>query len=94
MPNKPGRPPGAKNKIGQDLKAIIEDLAKGMEPIVREKLDRMATKRDPDIDIAYIKTFIELSKFIIPKPVEIDATIDSSDFQSLVTICQQWDDQK
>lgn len=94
MPNKPGRPPGAKNKIGQDLKAIIEDLAKGMEENVRLKLAKMSTKDDPEINIAYIKTFIELSKFIVPKPVEIDANIEATDFQALMTICQKWDDQK
>lgn len=79
---KPGRPKGAQNKIGRSLKQMLEDMANGMAPVVAAKLERMAGSCDPDVNEFYIKTFLEINKFIVPKPVDITAHVDS-DFQSL-----------
>lgn len=36
----------------------------------------------------------ELSKMVVPKPVEIDATVTSSDFEALMGLCSKWSDEK
>lgn len=61
---------------------MLEDMATGMAPVVNAKLERMAASNDPEVSEFYIKTFLEINKFVVPKPVDITAHVDS-DFQSL-----------
>jgi hypothetical protein len=37
---------------------------------------------------------IELSKMIVPKPVDIDLSMNSSQFDELMGICSKWDDEQ
>ena len=62
---------------------MLEELANGMTPFVTEKLERMAASRDPEVSEFYIKTFIEISKFIVPKPVDLTAHVNDEDFRTL-----------
>ena len=35
----------------------------------------------------------DISKMIVPKPVEIDANISSSEFEELLGLAAKWDDE-
>ena len=84
---KPGRPKGAQNKVGQNTKQILEALAEENLPIVQAKLQRMAGSKDPDVNELYLKTVIDICKFVVPKPVDINAHVADEDFQ---TLYQRW----
>ena len=78
-----GRPKGSKNKVGLAAKQILEEISAEMAPVVRQKLSRMANSNDPDVVEFYIKAYIEINKFIVPKPVDITAHVTDEDFQDL-----------
>ena len=96
---KPGRPPGAKNKVGHDEKEFIKALLSDTEQQYRNALIDLADKSDPNkpgYDPKKVSAFLnirtELSKMVVPKPVEIDASVNESNFARLIAICNNWDD--
>jgi len=96
MARKAGRPKGAQNKVGKDEKDFIKGLLGDSQEEYRDAFMYYA-KNSPN-NAEDRKFFItvrnELTKLIVPKPVEIDATIEASDFETLLGICTKWDDEK
>lgn len=97
---KAGRPPGAQNKVGKDQKEFIRGLLGETQEQFRKEFVRMASACDvekPDLQqkldrVGFMRTSQELMKMIVPKPVEVDATINESNFKRLLGICNKWDD--
>lgn len=102
MAKKAGRPPGAQNKVGKDQKEFIRGLLGETQEQFRKEFVRMASACDvekPSIQqkldrVGFMRTSQELMKMIVPKPVEIDASVDMSDFERLLGMCSKWDDEK
>jgi len=96
MAKKAGRPKGAQNKVGKDEKEFIKGLLGDSQEEYRNAFMYYA-KNSPN-NAEDRKFFItvrnELTKLIVPKPVEIDATIEASDFETLLGMCNKWDDEK
>lgn len=102
MPGKAGRPQGSKNKVGKDEKEFIKGLLGETQEQFRKEFVRLANsvnKENPTIQDKidrwrFMEIRRDLSKMIVPKPVEIDATIQSSDFEELMNLCSKWDDEQ
>lgn len=102
MPGKAGRPPGAKNKVGADEKDFIKGLLGETQQQFRKEFLRLAdsvNKENPTIqDKLDSRRFMDirndLTKMVVPKPVEIDASVTSSDFEALMGLCSKWSDEK
>lgn len=94
MVKKAGRPKGAQNKVGKDEKEFIKGLLGESQEQYRDAFMYYA-KNSPN-NAEDRKFFItvrnELTKMIVPKPVEVDATINESNFKRLLGICNKWDD--
>lgn len=102
MAKKAGRPPGAKNKVGKDEKEFIKGLLGDTQEQFRKEFLRMSECCDianpTDRERAKIRNFMnirmELSKMVVPKPVEIDANIYADDFAELMGLAEKWDDEE
>ena len=100
MVKKGGRPPGAQNKVGKDEKEFIKGLLGETQEQFRKKFMSMAASCDienpSDKDKININKFMnirmELSKMVVPKPVEVDATLNTEEFDKLMALSHQWDD--
>jgi len=90
---KAGRPPGAQNKVGKDQKEFIRGLLSETQEQFREAFLSYAISKDNEVRSRFVNLSIEMSKMIVPKPVEIDATVQSSDFEKLIGIAKKWDDE-
>lgn len=100
MAKKAGRPLGSKNKRGHDEKEFLKSLLSDTASQYRAAFVDMANAAVPrskgydKVKAArFIKVRAEISKMIVPKPVEIDANIQSSDWETLMSICNKWDDE-
>ena len=93
---KAGRPKGAQNKVGKDEKEFIKGLLGDSQEEYRDAF--MYYARHSSSNAEDRRTFVtlrnELTKLIVPKPVEIDATIEASDFEVLLGMCSKWDDEQ
>lgn len=96
MAKKAGRPPGSQNKVGKDQKEFIKGLLGDTQEEFRNAFMYYAKQSDKNIEDRnkFINLSVELSKMIVPKPVEIDATMNVDDFQVLLGQCSKWDDEK
>ena len=96
MPKKPGRPPGAQNKVGKDEKEFIKGLLGDSQQEYRDAFMYYAKRSASNAEDRkfFVTLRNELSKMVVPKPVEVDATIDASDFQVLLGQCSKWDDEQ
>lgn len=96
MVKKAGRPPGSQNKVGKDQKEFIKGLLGDTQEEFRNAFMYYAKQSDKNIEDRnkFINLSVELSKMIVPKPVEIDATMNVDDFQVLLGQCSKWDDEK
>ena len=100
MAKKAGRPPGAQNKVGKDEKEFIKGLLGDTQEQFRKEFLRMARACDaekPDLQqkidkIGFLKIRQEMMKMIVPKPVEIDASMNESQFAQLMGKAAAWDD--
>lgn len=95
MAKKAGRPAGSQNKVGKDQKEFIRGLLGETQEQFRDVFLYYAEKSASN-DEARSKFFnysVELSKMIVPKPVEVDATINQSNFEKMLGIISQWDDE-
>lgn len=89
-----GRPPGSQNKVGKDQKEFIRGLLGETQEQFRDVFLYYANKSRSN-DEARSKFFnysIEMSKMIVPKPVEVDANINKSNFEKMLGIISKWDD--
>lgn len=99
--NKAGRPPGSQNKVGKDEKEFIKGLLGDTQEQFRKEFLRLASACDvkqPDLQqkidkVGFLKIRQEMMKMIVPKPVEVDATINQSNFEKMLNIISKWDDQ-
>lgn len=94
MPKKAGRPPGAQNKVGKDQKEFIKGLLSETQEQFRKAFLGYAVSKDKEVQSKFVNLSIEMSKMIVPKPVEIDANIQAADFESLIGIARKWDDEE
>ena len=94
MAKKVGRPPGAQNKVGKDEKEFIKGLLGETQEEFRNAFLYYARNSDKNADDRkfFMTVRHEMSKMIVPKPVEVDATINETNFEKMLAICSQWDD--
>lgn len=90
---KPGRPPGAQNKVGNEEKEFIKQLLGDTREQYRNYFLDLANSTEKGKKARFANIRTELSKMIVPKPVEVDHSINESDFQALRDIFGQWDDE-
>ena len=90
---KPGRPKGAQNKVGNEEKEFIKQLLGDTRDQYRDYFLDLANSTDKSKKARFAIIRTELSKMIVPKPVEVDHSINESDFQALRDIFGQWDDE-
>lgn len=89
---RPGRPPGAKNKVGNEEKEFIKQLLGDTQQQYRQYLIELANSKKPAELARFANIRTELSKMIVPKPVDVDLSVSESDFNALNEIFGQWDD--
>ncbi len=91
---KAGRPPGSQNKVGQEQKEFIRQLLGETQPQMRDVFLYYANNAasNPEDRKKFVDLYADLSKMIVPKPVEIDATVDVSEFEALLGMCRKYDD--
>ncbi len=94
MAKKAGRPPGAQNKVGKDEKEFIKGLLGETQEEFRNAFLYYAKNSENNADDRkfFMTVRHEMSKMIVPKPVEVDATINETNFEKMLAICSQWDD--
>lgn len=100
MAKKAGRPPGSQNKVGKDEKEFIKGLLGETQEEFRKVFLNMAAacnKENPEqVDKINMAKFMgirmELSKMVVPKPVEVDATLNTEEFEKLMALSHKWDD--
>ena len=89
-----GRPPGSQNKVGKDEKEFIKGLLGDTQEQYRNAFLYYAnnSKNNADDRKFFVSLRNELSKMIVPKPVEIDAAMNESQFAQLMGKAAKWDD--
>ena len=90
--SKGGRPPGAQNKVGNEEKEFIKQLLGETREQYQDYFLELANSNDKGKKARFANIRTELSKLIVPKPVEVDHSINESDFQALRDIFGQWED--
>lgn len=93
---KAGRPVGSQNKVGKDQKEFIKGLLGETQAEFRDAFIFYAkdSSRNVESRAKFVGLSIELSKMIVPKPMDIDLSMTSSQFDELMGICSKWDDEK
>ena len=96
MAKKAGRPPGSQNKVGKDEKEFIKGLLGDSQEEYRDAFMYYAKNASNNAEDRkfFITVRNDLTKLIVPKPVEIDGTMEISDFETLLGLCSKWDDEK
>jgi hypothetical protein len=96
MAKKAGRPPGSQNKVGKEQKEFIKGLLGETQEEFRNAFLFYAKQSDKNAEdrSKFVNLSIELSKMVVPKPLEIDATMEVSDFEILLGQCTKWDDEE
>ena len=90
---KAGRPVGAKNKVGNEEKEFIKQLLGETREQYREYFLDLANSPDKSKKARFANIRTELSKMIVPKPVEVDHSINETDFETLVKLFGEWDEE-
>ena len=92
---KAGRPKGAQNKVGKDEKDFIKGLLGETQNEFRDAFIYYAkrSKENEEARKFFMSVRNDLTKLIVPKPVEIDATIEATDFEALLGMASKWDDE-
>lgn len=94
MAKKAGRPPGSQNKVGKDEKEFIKGLLGDTQEEYRNAFLYYAKRADKNEDDRkfFLSLRNDLSKMIVPKPVEVDASLNESQFAQLLSKAAMWDD--
>lgn len=90
---KAGRPVGAKNKVGNEEKEFISQLLGETRDQYRDYFLDLANSTDKSKKARFANIRTELSKMIVPKPVEVDHSINETDFETLVKLFGEWDEE-
>lgn len=95
MPRKAGRPPGSQNKVGKEQKEFIKGLLSETQEEFRNAFIFYAKESDknPVLRSKFVDLSIELSKMVVPKPVEVEAAGDFSDFKALLEFAHKYNDE-
>lgn len=95
MAKKAGRPPGSQNKVGKDEKEFIKGLLGETQEQFRLAFMRYANNYDKNEEDRkfFMSVRQDLMKMIVPKPVEVDASVNLSNFEKMLGIINQWDDE-
>lgn len=95
MAKKAGRPPGSQNKVGKDEKEFIKGLLGDTQEQFRLAFMRYANNVDKNEEDRkfFMSVRQDLMKMIVPKPVEVDATLNSDQFEQLMALSHKWDDE-
>lgn len=95
MAKKAGRPPGSQNKVGKEQKEFIKGLLGETQEQFRDAFIFYANQSACNADhrAKFVNLSIELSKMVVPKPLEIDADIHSDDFETLLGFARKYDDE-
>ena len=90
------RPKGSQNKVGKDQKEFIKGLLGDTQEQFRDAFLFYAEQSKCNVAarIRFVDLTVELSKMIVPKPVDIDMNVTSSQFEELMGLCNKWDDEK
>ena len=93
---KAGRPPGSQNKVGKDEKEFLKGLLGDTQEEYREAFIYYAkrAKTNEEDRKFFVNLRNDISKMIVPKPVELDASVEVSDFAILLGECSKWDDEE
>lgn len=91
---KAGRPKGAQNKVGKDEKEFIKGLLADTQEQYRQSFMRYANNYDKNKEDRefFMSVRQDLMKLIVPKPVEVDASLNQSQFERLMGLTQAWED--
>ena len=94
MAKKAGRPPGSQNKVGKEQKEFIRGLLGETQDEFRQAFLYYAKRAECNADdrATFVEHYTNLTKLIVPKPVDVDLSLDESDFKSLMGLCSKWDD--
>ena len=95
MAKKAGRPPGSQNKVGKEQKEFIKGLLGETQQEFRDAFVYYAKRsaENPEDRSRFVNLSIELSKMVVPKPVEVDATMNEDQFKQLLGLCAKYDDE-
>lgn len=95
MAKKAGRPPGTKNKVGREEKEFLKGLLGETQQQYHDAFIYYAQRSAVNEDDRkfFVSLRNDISKLIVPKPVEVDANIEASDFEVLLGMCKKWDDE-
>lgn len=95
MAKKAGRPPGSQNKVGKEMKEFIKQLLGDHQQEMYDAYDYYAknSKCNADDRKYFLNLSVEMAKMITPKPVEIDATLNTDEFEKLMALSHKWDDE-
>lgn len=90
-----GRPKGSQNKVGKDEKEFIKGLLGDTQEEFRNAFMRYAKNADRNEEDRkfFMAVRQDLMKMIVPKPVEVDASVNLSNFEKMLGIISQWDDE-
>ncbi len=93
--NKRGRPPGSQNKVGKDEKEFIKGLLGDSQEEYRDAFMYYAKNAAKNADDRkfFVSLRNELSKMIVPKPVEIDGSLDVTEFEEILGLARRFDDE-
>lgn len=93
--NKVGRPPGSQNKVGKDEKEFIKGLLGDTQQEFRNAFMYYAKNSDSNAEDRkfFMSVRQELSKMIVPKPVEVDMSMDEDNFKALLGVARKFDDE-
>jgi len=96
MAKKAGRPPGAQNKVGKDEKEFIKGLLGETQEQFRKSFLRYANNSDKNEEDRkfFMSVRQDLMKLIVPKPVDLDVSMDKTDFETLLGMASKWNDEK
>ena len=96
MAKKAGRPAGSQNKVGRDQKEFIKGLLGETQEQFRDVFLYYANKASSNDEIRskFFNYSLEMSKMIVPKPIEIDGSLDITDFEVLLGQANKWNDEK
>ena len=96
MAKKAGRPAGSQNKVGRDQKEFIKGLLGETQEQFRDVFLYYANKASSNDEIRskFFNYSLEMSKMIVPKPIEIDGSLDVTDFEVLLGQANKWNDEK
>ena len=92
----PGRPPGSQNKVGRDQKEFIRGLLGETQEQFRDTFIFYAksAENNPELRKRFSDLYVELSKMIVPKPIEVGGSLEVSDFETLLGQASKWNDEE